>query len=154
MAIASPPAAAPSPTSGAPGAARRLAPAVATVVGVAVVLRLVYDNYLNYDARYALVWARDLVRGLEPDYTADFAPTPHPLETVLSIAAVPFGDGADALLTWAILLCFGLLVWLTYRLGAQLFGHWAASSRRSWSRPARRWSATRCSATRTPRSRV
>ena len=26
---------------------------------------------------------------------------------------------------WLILLCFGLLVWLTYRLGAQLFGHWA-----------------------------
>ncbi len=125
MAIASPPAAAPSATSGAPGAARRLGPAVATVVGVAVLLRLFYDNYLNYDARYALVWARDLVRGLKPDYTADFAPTPHPLETVVSILAVPFGDGADAILTWAILLCFGLLVWLTYRLGAQLFGHWA-----------------------------
>ena len=59
-------------------------PAVATVVGVAALLRLVYDRFLNYDARYALVWARDLARGLKPDYTADFAPTPHPLETVVS----------------------------------------------------------------------
>ena len=31
--------------------------------------------------------------------------------------AVPFGNGADAVLIWVILLCFGLLVWLTYRLG-------------------------------------
>ena len=91
------------------------------MLGVAALLRVGFDQYLNYDARYALLWARDLYHGVTPDYTADFAPTPHPLETWISVLAVPFGDGADALMIWIILLCFGLLVWLTYRLGATLF---------------------------------
>jgi len=123
MATASAPAAAPSATSRVP-LAQRLLPAAATVVGVAVLLRLVYDQFLNYDARYALLWARDLARGLKPDYEADFAPTPHPLETAVSVLALPFGDAADTLLIWLILLCFGLLVWLAYRLGAELFSPW------------------------------
>ena len=100
---------------------RALLPALAVVLGVAAILRLGFDQYLNYDARYALLWARDLYNGVTPDYTADFAPTPHPLETWVSVLAVPFGDSADALMIWIILLCFGLLVWLTYRLGATLF---------------------------------
>ena len=118
-----PPAAAPSrPQSGPAG----LLPAAATIVGVALLLRLVHGPwYLNYDARYALLWARDLVRGHTPEYTADFAPTPHPLETAVSVLATPFGDGGDPLMLWLILLCFGLLVWLTYRLGAELFSPWA-----------------------------
>ena len=96
--------------------------AVGTVVGVAVLLRIVYAPwFLNYDARYALVWARDLARGLTPDYTGPFAPTPHPLETAASLVAVPFGTGGDAIMLWAILLCFGLLVWLAFRLGEELF---------------------------------
>ena len=122
MATASSPAAAPSATARAPRGAARALPAALTVVAVAVLLRLVYEPwYLNYDARYALLWARDIVRGLSPDYEADFAPTPHPLETAVSVLATPFGDGGDQLMLWLILLCFGLLVWLTYRLGAELF---------------------------------
>jgi hypothetical protein len=102
--------------------AQRFVPAAATVVGVAVLLRLLYQPwFLNYDARYALVWARDIARGLTPDYEAPFAPTPHPLETAASLIAVPFGAGGDAIMSWAVLLCFGLLVWLAYRLGAELF---------------------------------
>ena len=43
------------------GTRHRLLPALGTVVGVAVLLRLVYEPwFLNYDARYALVWARDI----------------------------------------------------------------------------------------------
>ena len=109
--------------------------------------------YLNYDARYALLWARDLTRGLTPEYTADFAPTPHPLETAVSVLAAPFGDGGGAIMLWLILLAFGLLTWLVYRLGTVLFTHWVGSSPRSSSSPAPRSSATRCSATRTRRSR-
>ena len=117
MATASAPAAAPSVPL-----ARRLLPPVATVVGVAVLLKLIYGPwYLNYDARYALLWARDALRGLSPEYKADFAPTPHPLETAASLLAVPFGQGGAVLMSWLILLAFGLLVWLTYRLGAELF---------------------------------
>src|SRR5215212_5457249 len=100
----------------------RVLPAVATVVGVAVLLRLVYEPwFLNYDARYALVWARDIATGLTPDYSGPYAPTPHPLETLVSLVAVPFGEGGDAIMVWAVLLCFGVLVWLAYRLGAELF---------------------------------
>jgi hypothetical protein len=103
-------------------AALRWLPAAATVVGVAVLLRLVYQPwFLNYDARYALVWARDIASGLTPDYTGPYAPTPHPLETVVSLIAVPFGQGGDAIMVWLVLLCFGALVWLAYRLGAELF---------------------------------
>jgi len=125
MATASSPAGA---TSAASGPSRRVPgalPAVLTVVGVAVALRLIYHPwYINHDARYALLWARDLTRGLKPDYEAGFAPTPHPLETAVSILATPFGDGGDQLMLWLILLSFGLLVWLTYRLGAELFAPW------------------------------
>jgi hypothetical protein len=100
----------------------RVLPAVATVVGVAVLLRLVYEPwFLNYDARYALVWARDIATGLTPDYSGPYAPTPHPLETLVSLVAVPFGEGGDAIMVWAVLLCFGVLVSLAYRLGAELF---------------------------------
>jgi len=91
-------------------------------VGVAVALRVVYNAwYLNYDARYALVWARDVVRGVTPDYEAAFAPTPHPLSTAWSALALPFGQGGDQLVVWFVLLSFGALVYLAYRLGAELF---------------------------------
>ena len=57
----------------------RVLPAVATVVGVAVLLRLVYEPwFLNYDARYALVWARDIATradaGLQRPLRAHAAP--------------------------------------------------------------------------------
>ena len=104
---------------------RRALGATALVVGVAALLRVVHDGwFLNYDARYALLWSRDAWHGFTPEYTADFAPTPHPLATALSSLALPFGDGGDALVVWAVLLCFGLVGYLTYRLGAELFSPW------------------------------
>ena len=104
--------------------ALRLGLALATVVGVAGVLRLVYEPHLNYDARYSLLWARDIWHGFKPDYGADFAPTPHPLQTALSSLGLPFGNAADQVLVWLVLLSFGALVWLAYRLGAELFSPW------------------------------
>jgi hypothetical protein len=102
--------------------ARRTAPAALVIAGVAVLVKLVYQPwYLNYDARYALVWARDITRGLTPDYEAPFAPTPHPLSTAWSALALPFGQDGDTLMVWLVLLSFGALVWVTYRLGAELF---------------------------------
>src|SRR3954464_5595315 len=125
MVTASSLAAAPSAPSRPSGKARRLAPAAATVAAVAVLLRVVYHPwFLNYDARYALLWARDIAHGLTPDYTGPYAPTPHPLETAISLLAVPFGQGGDAIMMWLVLLCFGVLVWLAYRLGAELFSPW------------------------------
>ncbi|MEA2450320.1 MAG: hypothetical protein QOG63_2252, partial [Thermoleophilaceae bacterium] len=109
-----------------PGPLRRWLPALATIVGVAVALRVVFDPwYLNYDARYALDWARDFWHGSNPDFLAQWAPTPHPLSTALSSLALPFGHSGDQLIVWLVLLGFGALVWLSYRLGATLFNHWA-----------------------------
>jgi hypothetical protein len=103
-------------------ALRRGLPPAATVLGVAAALRLLYEPwFLNYDARYALLWARDFWQGFTPEYKADFAPTPHPLQMAFSSLALPFGEAADDLLTIAALLCFGAVVYLIYRLGSVCF---------------------------------
>jgi hypothetical protein len=99
--------------------------AIATTVGVAVALFAAYSpSFVNYDAQWALLWARDAWSGFLPEYTADFAPTPHPLATAVSSLALPFGAEADIAILWLTLLSFGALVYLTYRLGAQLFNPW------------------------------
>jgi hypothetical protein len=98
---------------------------VATILGVAVALFVVYGpSFVNYDAQWALLWASDLWTGYTPEYTADFAPTPHPLATAVSSLALPLGHSADLAVLWLTLLCFGALVYLTYRLGAELFSPW------------------------------
>src|SRR4051812_6455215 len=101
VATASHPVTAPAATHRASARTRAGAGAAVTVVGVAVLVKLLFGPwYLNYDARYALLWARDLARGHRPDYEAAFAPTPHPLSTAWSALALPFGDGGDRLMTW------------------------------------------------------
>ena len=113
------------PRDGTPGRwrpSRSLLAAVVTVLGVAGILRAAYDPwYLNYDARYALLWARDFWQGSRPEYLADFAPTPHPLQMAASSLALPFGDNAESVIVWTVLLCFGAVVWLIFRLGSELF---------------------------------
>ena len=114
----------PEPATRSGGALHRLAPAALCAVAVAAVLRIVYGPWtLNYDARYALLWARDLAHGHAPEYSADFAPTPHPLQTALGLLALPFGDASDDVLVLITLLAFGALVYLAYALGTQLFAH-------------------------------
>src|SRR4051812_36729961 len=126
MATASAPTAAPASMSPSPRTALlRMWPAALTIGGIAALLRVVYDPwYLNYDARYALLWARDAWHGFLPDFQADFAPTPHPLSTLVSSLGLPFGHAGDTLTVWIVLLSFGALVWLTYRLGTVLFSQW------------------------------
>src|SRR4051795_12609020 len=105
-----------------PGALRRALPAAGTIVGVAVLLGVLYDGwYLNFDARFALVWAHDVWHGMTPDFTAPYSPTPHPLSTAVSSLALPFGDSGDQLIRWLVLLGFGATVWLAYRPRAALF---------------------------------
>jgi hypothetical protein len=104
------------------GWAARLAPGAITAVAIAALLDVVYGPwFLNYDARYALLWASDIAHGFAPEYEADFAPTPHPLQTAAGLLALPFGAASDDVLTWAVLLSFGALVHLTYALGRELF---------------------------------
>jgi hypothetical protein len=100
--------------------------ATVLITGIAGLFKLAYDPwYLNYDTRYALLWARDLWHGFRPEYGADFAPTPHPGWTGISSLALPFGDHADTFMAWVVALAFGALVYLVYRIGEELFGRWA-----------------------------
>ena len=103
--------------------ARRVLPALVVILGVPVALWLIYKpSYVNFDARYALLWARDIVHGHTPDYTAVFAPTPHPLQTLVSFPVLLAGSGSAAKVMVALtLLSFGFLTFLVYRLGAELW---------------------------------
>jgi len=105
---------------------RTLAEAGLVAVAAAVVLYVAYGpTYVNYDAQYALLWARDVVvEGSRPEYEAPFAPTPHPLATAVSGVLLVFGDQADMAMLWLVLLCFGALGYVTYRLGARLLHPW------------------------------
>src|SRR5439155_353668 len=67
----------------------------------------------------------DLCHGFSPEYGADFAPTPHPGWTGIASLALPFGSHADSAMAWVVLLSFGALVYLVYRLGETLFTRWA-----------------------------
>ena len=109
-----------------PSNLRRVLPAAATIVGVAVLMWVIYDPwYLNYDARYALDWARDAWGGFTPDFEAPFAPTPHPFSIGLSSLGLPFGHSGDQVIVWLVLLGgLGALTWLSYVLGARLFNPW------------------------------
>src|SRR3954463_4179214 len=111
-----------SPPSPAPGALRerratRALIPFAVILGVPALVAAAYGwTYLNYDARYSLLWARDIVHGLPPDYTGAFAPTPHPLQTFVSGLLLPFGDDSAKVMALLTLLAFGVLVWLRDRL--------------------------------------
>jgi hypothetical protein len=95
-----------------------------TVVGLsaAVLLATVPAGFLNYDTAYALVWGNDLVHGRMPDYEVPFAPTPHPLTTLVAAIGAIFGTGfAQDLLLALAFVALGVLGWLTYELGRAWF---------------------------------
>lgn len=124
MAIASRPTPAPAALrgEGLTARARRVLPALVVIVGVPAVLWLLYKpSYVNFDARYSLLWARDIVHGHTPDYTGVFAPTPHPLQTLVSFPVLLAGDSSAKVMVALTLLSFGFLTWLVYRLGAELW---------------------------------
>jgi hypothetical protein len=79
-------------------------------------------RFLNYDTAYALLWGHDLVSGRTPDYTVAFAPTPHPLATLVgalgSLGGVATGEALFELLAF---LALGILGWLVYALGRAWF---------------------------------
>lgn len=96
--------------------------ATLTVLAVALGLRFFYGpSYLNYDAIYSLLWAADVWNGFTPSYEGFISPTPHPLQTGVSMFALPLGDSSDNAIVALVLISFGWLIWLTYRLGAQIF---------------------------------
>jgi hypothetical protein len=118
----------PAMATGTRAALRRALPGFGVAVAVAALTRLVYAPwYGNYDVRYALLWARDVLHGNTPDYEAPFAPTPHPLSIAWSVLGLPFGDHAGSVMVLLALLGLGALVWIVYRLGAELFSPWVGA---------------------------
>jgi hypothetical protein len=79
-------------------------------------------RFVNYDTAYALLWGNDIVHGRTPDYGVPFAPTPHPLATVVGALGALFGTGfGNALFIVLAFLALGVLGWLVYALGAAWF---------------------------------
>jgi hypothetical protein len=109
-------------------ALRRALPGFGVAVAVAALVRLVYAPwYGNYDVRYALLWARDVLHGHTPDYEAAFAPTPHPLSITWSVLGLPFGDHGGSVMVLLALVGLGALVWIVFRLGGELFSPWVGA---------------------------
>ena len=102
--------------------------AAAFALAVAVLVWALTRTYPNYDSYYHLVWGRQLLDGLEPTFTAYAAPTQHPLYVALgAVLGLVFGESADRALVLVCLLSHALLVFGTYRLGAEVFGRWAGA---------------------------
>jgi hypothetical protein len=97
--------------------------AVSVLLAALVALVSAPARFLNYDTEYALLWGHDLVHGRTPDYTVAFAPTPHPLLTLVAAIGALFGSAAgEALLIGIAFLALGVLGWLTFALGRAWFG--------------------------------
>ncbi|MCW2994190.1 MAG: hypothetical protein JWQ18_1685 [Conexibacter sp.] len=96
--------------------------AVSIALATLVALAAAPARFLNYDTEYALLWGHDLVHGRNPDYTVPFAPTPHPLATLVgavgSLISRGFGEGLFEVLAF---LALGILGWLVYALGREWF---------------------------------
>jgi hypothetical protein len=95
---------------------------LAWIAGVGGFLLVLFPlGFPNYDTIYALVWGRELVHGLSPDYGAALPPTPHPLADLLGIITTPLGDGAITVTMIIAYASLGLVGYLVYRLGSLWF---------------------------------
>lgn len=95
-----------------------------TILGLAAVVLLVTlpAGFVNYDTAYSVVWGNDLLHARTPDYTVPFAPTPHPLATLVAVFGSIGGTTfALDLFVFLAFLALGVLGWLTYELGRAWF---------------------------------
>src|SRR5437763_7505275 len=102
--------------------ARRVLPnaLAAAVVGL-LILAWFGHAFLNYDTFYALLWGDDLVHGRSPQYEVPFAPTPHPLATLVGAGASLFGDAGEGVMLGLVLFAIGWLIVGIHRLGTESF---------------------------------
>lgn len=117
------------------GATRSKAQAAASIVALAAISWLIVGRGLvNYDTLYSLVWGRQITQGQSLILTTPFAPTLHPLGTLLGLILAPFsktvvagvhGVAATDIVLVLAFLALGALIWLTYKLGSFWFGPWA-----------------------------
>jgi hypothetical protein len=104
---------------------RRAEPFVVGALAVAAVgAALLVPTYPNYDTYFHLVWGRELVHGIKPDFDAYAAPTEHPLFLALCALVGLIGTDADRALVVICALSLVALAWGTFRVGEACFGPW------------------------------
>jgi hypothetical protein len=97
---------------------------VAALAAAALVAALLVPTYPNYDTYFHLVWGRELLHGIKPDFEAYAAPTEHPLFLALCAVVGLVGTDADRVLVIICILSMVALVWGTFRVGEACFGPW------------------------------
>jgi hypothetical protein len=104
---------------------RRAEPVVvAALAAAALVAALLVPTYPNYDTYFHLVWGRELVHGMKPDFEAYAAPTEHPLFIALCAVVGLVGTDGERLIVIVCVLSMVALVWGTFRVGDACFGLW------------------------------
>jgi hypothetical protein len=97
---------------------------VAALAAAALVAALLVPTYPNYDTYFHLVWGRELVHGIKPDFEAYAAPTEHPLFIALCAVVGLVGTDGDRVIVIVCVLSMVALVWGTFRVGDACFGLW------------------------------
>jgi hypothetical protein len=97
---------------------------VAALAVAAVCAALLVPTYPNYDTYFHLVWGRELLDGIKPDFDAYAAPTEHPLFLALCAVVGLMGTDADRALVVICVLSLVALAWGTFRVGEACFGPW------------------------------
>jgi hypothetical protein len=99
-------------------------PVVAALAVAALVVALLVPTYPNYDTYFHLVWGRELLHGMKPDFQAYAAPTEHPLFLALCALAGLVGTDGERVIVLVCVLSLVALVWGTFRVGDACFGPW------------------------------
>jgi hypothetical protein len=99
---------------------------VAALAVLALVVALLVPTYPNYDTYFHLVWGRELVHGMKPDFEAYAAPTEHPLFLALCALVGLVGTDGERAIVLVCVLSLVALVWATFRVGDACFGLWPA----------------------------
>ena len=97
---------------------------VAALAAAALVAALLVPTYPNYDTYFHLVWGRELLHGMKPDFEAYAAPTEHPLFIALCALVGLVGTDGERVIVIVCVLSMVALVWGTFRVGDACFGLW------------------------------
>jgi hypothetical protein len=99
---------------------------VAALAVVALVAALLVPTYPNYDTYFHLVWGRELVHGMKPDFEAYSAPTEHPLFLAVCAVVGLVGTDGERVIVLICVLSLVALAWGSFRVGEACFGLWPA----------------------------
>lgn len=108
----------------------RLRALIAIVPG-ALALWLALPQFVNYDMAWSLVWGSEIVHGGAARLEAPFAPTPHPLTTLVGVVLAPLGSDAATVILALGCLSLAAVGWLAFALGSAWFGRaagWLAAA--------------------------